>query len=630
VLTTLLKMGQVADEFSVGASMLSINRSLPVSMYDKFNYRQKIENHFNKKLARAYEHAPNKTASGKPLQLDFDRFVSDGPYASHMEYLVDGYSYAGHHTVEAVNLLSLARHAPHINAYLKANASAEQALKGMAPVYAKTEQIIKAVASTSSDPYRNVTQDEYGAVVRYLAEVQVHEFIKDKSLTLPALSDGTDLTFDLSKNEHVSAFVYYFPEYLDRLKQLNPTLQSNPFFQRLAKKTDAKGQYLHIPNIEQLSENVVFDLRFGLNGQAASTSLDTGHGQVSHQDMLGQLFLYALIVGKGKVSKSSFFELFEPPLRKQFGYTDFLSRKGADPLAAVDTSPKSLQDNLHVQLALPGYAEKGDPFVFIPTIDLGYHTVRQNNLATYSPNPEIPAEALPSVISLWRNGERKLYQLTGLTGNRTLSDTKEYSMVQPRFPLVALSANTDGKPTHVTANRLKKTITDPVQVEQLLRGEKTKIDIRVPVTLTSSKVQAVTNLGTIEFDRTVGKGTLMASRLLDAPSRHRETTAMAPVKAFVKAMTERLQEKFPFVNVEWVDTDGMVALFGEAERGTKAMADGNTVYYNEDMVSPDMAMHEFGHIFLWTLKANNPELYSHITKLALQENGFAARQVRRR
>src|SRR5690606_14401948 len=138
-------------------------------------------------------------------------------------------------------------------------------------------------------------------------------------------------------------------------------------------------------------------------------------------------FIYSLITGKATVSKSSFFDLFEPALKEDFGYLPFLRKDGGDILGRANLTGEAVANSLTFSNILAkqwtmtndsGTMLIPNESVSIPS-DPGSYTRLARNRTNYPVNPELGVEALPSLMSHPYSGERRIYQLTETTSPRT-------------------------------------------------------------------------------------------------------------------------------------------------------------------------------------------------------------------
>ena len=509
----LLTLSRSTEELATLAGVLGINRELPVSAYDRFNLRQKVENYINKQFEMDAE--LNRLPDGskkKPLVFDLHKFV-DPLETSYIGNMKSRYF----DIAKSYNMLEVLDQSPDINAYLQAHVFTDNTIKALNDKYTTAENIIKsfkeyykrdleAQAGTifESQYFNNIKEDEYKGIIRFLEENVVSEYITNtpELKTLTTYIKGDKLTYDSSNLEDVAKFQLVFPEFMMELKKSkdNPAFTNNVFFKSLQKDKTKNGIILRVPNIDSLEKTEQFTLQFYLN---SFTSDINYHGEViSNKEFKKMVFAYSLINSKGKVSTSSFFEMLDDSYKSLFGYNEFLNKNPniltglkLDNSAFVSSSP-------HINTALSSLLPQGRDFFdegdSTSQGDFGSENLEKVSfLADQTPDRELP----PFVQAMYA-GSNRTYKLH-MANNTQGVPLTHYSIVKPIFKPTTLSVSKNGSQiTHVTERDPFKLIYDLDTIVLLSDKNRKK---NVPLNARTSKhtkgmVPLPTNVGVLNYD----------------------------------------------------------------------------------------------------------------------------------
>lgn len=464
-LTTLFKLDQSATELQRLASALGINREIPVTAYDRFKFRQVLENYINE----LFEKAEISTV------FNLRRFLGDTQedkdYKTATKALYDKVQ-------SSFNILKVIDEVPDINMYLKSSMYLDTVIDGMSDKYATTETIIgKLKEIYPENKFQNITEDEFKMVVKFLEESVVSKYIQTSGIfnDFNLYMEGEKIPLDITSLDDIAKFQETFPTFLMEIRDSknNTAFSNNRFFSALQPMGKATGKFIIVPNIQDMTSTEQYELQAALNGFKADINYN---GKViKNNDFRKMLFLYSLVNSKGKVSTTSFFELFTPEFKNSFGYTSFLNSEYNKNLSGkvLNTKVESLA---HVANALTTLLPEGKPYFADATRRDESGEEAKSEKVTYFAK----GEDRPPFVKARFKGNLYTYQLATITGKDGFP-VDVYSVSKPIYRSITLSVSHDFKaPSHITTVHLFKNVNN---AEKVLEITKMKANGTVPLVI---------------------------------------------------------------------------------------------------------------------------------------------------
>lgn len=587
LLNTFKSMYLMGEEFSITAKMLGINRELPNTPYLKYKYNDGIENYINEGLV-AFDNKDttkfslsefvNKTEEEKAIWIDI--------YNKKVQ--------------KSINVLQILEQAPHIKEYLKVKLNTDNLLSDLFPLNNETINVLsmmKEIQGENSTP----SEDVYNNIRRLLNEKIIFEFVKSKEINLKI--DTDNVNFKLGSNSEINGFLTAYPNYLFNLinNGSNSELSNNEFFKSLQIITDKIGQYIGIPNIDSLDETRVFELLFEANKEIYNY-IELNDGEfLNVKEFKDQLFLYSIITSKGKVSRSSFFELFDAKNRKD--YVEFL-KSNPNVLNEFNVSKETLVNNIDWIKANPNILSLGNNFIDKST--------KKGNKIFPIKNEFINSS--PKFITLFNKGVKLVYEKSV----EIIEGKKEivYSLVNSIYPVIAINAYNGIERVHYNETQTFKKIVDPKIAKDILKGLSVKLNLDIKPGR-NSDTSIISSLGELKHD--------VANKTVTKKSKELNTNNLNLNRKvniqLVRNIVDKLSKKFSvpvnYISDEKSDLKGYVDLTGK-------------IFINLDKVTLDTALHEFGHIYLELLGKSNSQLKQRIINEALKDQSYITNLVKQK
>lgn len=464
-LDSLYTLDKSAVELQKLAKALGINRELPVTSFDRFAFKQSVENYINELLL-------NKEIKSV---FNLTKFLNpnESEYAESMKTLYK-------EVQSSFNILKVIDETPDIKEYLKGMVYLDEVIEGLTTKYKVTESIVdKFKVAAPENQFKNITEDEYKGVVRFIEEYTVANYVQGsgKFNDLHIYSEGIKKDLDINNLEDIAKFQEMFPEFLKELLKSsnNPSFTNNKFFSALTPQVKATGNFLIIPNIQDMTKNEQYELQMALN--KFNSDLNYYGTTIKNEDFKRFLFLNSLINSKGRVSTTSYFELMDHKYKNLYGYTAYLN---ANPnlinrildieVTKVDALAKTLSNLLPAGQDYFGNGTVYDEFEG--------REVKAERL-TYSVNLE--KEVLPPFVKHRFKNILYTYKLDSIVGRLGVEE-KVYSIVKDIYTKVTLSVHKDlDQRSHITAGSIYKRINNGKKLRQIIMmkpGESVQLIIK--------------------------------------------------------------------------------------------------------------------------------------------------------
>ena len=469
LLASLLSLSKSADELQILASTLGINREIPVSAYDRFAFQQKLENYVNEALEKETEKR-NKLSGRKDNSLVFrlDKFILDPSYANEM---VSAYGTI----INSFNILKVINTVPDIKKYLESMVYLNTVTKSLTDKYASTENIISEFKQEfPENKFQNIKEEEYKGVVRFLEEYTIAKYVQESGVfdDFNVYQDGKKIALDIKELSDIAKFQQMFPEFLYELQEdnQNRVFNNNKFFSSLQPMINAKGKYTIIPNIQDMSATEQFELQAALNG----FNLDVSYKGmlIPNTEFKRMLFLYSVVNSKGKVSTTSFFELFNPEYKNQFEYTRFL-KNNPNIASQVNQGVTTIS---HLASTLTSLLPVGASEFSDSSYTDQYGSTKKVEKTAYKAVVK-EKELLPPYVKSRFKGQLYTYKLTELIGTSGVQETV-YSIIKSIYRPITLSVSSKlDQLAHITNSHIYKTINDSRKVLEMTEMENESVPL---------------------------------------------------------------------------------------------------------------------------------------------------------
>ena len=580
LLSSLKDMYEYGQEFAILAKLLGINRELPNTQYNKYAYNKSIENHINEALE-------GKKVKGEAFSLQVFIDSDDNYKKTWIEKYRDNVQ-------KGINLLQVIETTPHIKQYIKAKVDTDKTISSLFTVTNAVDNTLAIIEKNKENKFRTLSEEAFNAIKRKLNEKLIQRFVRDKSVKMHL--NGQLVEYKLNSNNDVYSFVATFPRYLFNLVHngLNPELSRNEFFKSLQPISDAKGTYIGIPNIDALEETRIYELMSELNKDIYShISVEKGMF-ISNSEFKNALLLYSLIVSKGKVSKTSFFELFEPKNRRDF--TKFLvdNPNLSSEFVPTSDSIKNDLDWINIEKSL---APDGKEFVAKVT------DKSKRNLPIKYIKDGYKGE-LPKFIRLHINKVERIFELT------SKDNQPAYALVKNIYPVITITTNDGKQRNHYNATEVFKNLKDPKIINDLNTGK--QLTMNLDTVAGKTVQQAVTPIGMLQVN-----GNKVSKKSKELNPDNKRIGKKADL-ILAKNILNKLAAKFG-VEVEYIN---------EPNSQVKGEFVDGKIVINLANFTLDTPLHEFGHVYLGLIKGSDPELYNKIIQSALEDDSNTSRMVR--